>query len=510
MKKPKNRKPGRGRVAECVIGCVLFSLACLLIGACGWVKGTFALNFQQILYTLSSPLEGTDMGIVAQGVQACVPELCLIAVFVAVSITVCVLQKRMQVTACVVFFRWKFRCSFLKVIRHLLTAVAVVTLAVGLWYADQTLAIVDYVKQYMDATTIYEDCYVDPNAAHITAPQKKKNLIYIYLESMETTYASVDVGGRQGVNYIPNLTELARKNCSFSDSEQLGGWYSCQGTTWTMGALFATTSGIPFAFPPGFNSMSNYRYFASGCTTLGDILADNGYHNVFLCGSDASFGGRRKYFEQHGDHTIYDLFTAREEGYIPADYKVWWGYEDTILYQIARDKLTTLAQSGQPFNLTMLTVDTHHIDGYLCPRCGDAYGSITANVVDCADRQIEEFLQWCSKQSFFEDTVIIVTGDHPRMDSNLVENLDYCDRPVYNCFLNCPQAEGARTQNRTFTAMDIFPTVLSALDFTFDGDRLGLGVDLFSASDTLAESMGYDSFEAEISKYSPYYVSHFS
>jgi phosphoglycerol transferase len=44
---------------------------------------------------------------------------------------------------------------------------------------------------------------------------EKKNLVYIYLESMETTYASTDVGGFQDVNFIPNLTNLAFQNISF-------------------------------------------------------------------------------------------------------------------------------------------------------------------------------------------------------------------------------------------------------------------------------------------------------
>ncbi|MCR5673054.1 MAG: hypothetical protein K6F87_05000, partial [Lachnospiraceae bacterium] len=52
---------------------------------------------------------------------------------------------------------------------------------------------------------------------------KKKNLIYIYMESMETTYASREVGGEQPENnYIPNLTRIADENISFSDEEGLG------------------------------------------------------------------------------------------------------------------------------------------------------------------------------------------------------------------------------------------------------------------------------------------------
>lgn len=510
VKKKRTSKPGRGRIAECVIGCALFSVGCVLFGVSDWIRKTFDLNFQQVLYTVTSPLEGTDMGVVSRGLKACVPELICAAVFILAAVTVCLLQKRVRVSVVAEVFGRHGSLDILRSVRRLMTVLAIVAFVVGVRHADKTLAIGDHIKQYWDATTIYEERYVDPAAANITAPKEKKNLLYIYLESMETTYASDEVGGRQEVNYIPNLTRLAKENCSFSNSEQLGGWRVCQGATWTMGSLFATTSGIPFAFPPGFNSMSRYKYFASGCTTLGDVLEANGYRNVFLCGSDASFAGRRKYFEQHGNYDICDLFTARSEGYIPEDYKVWWGYEDEILYEIAKDKLTELAKSDQPFNLTMLTVDTHHIGGYMCSLCEDTYESVAANVITCADRQIEEFIRWCVRQDFYADTLIVVAGDHPRMDTELVEDVEYYDRPVYNCFLNCPLGDGARKENREFTAMDMFPSVLTALGFEYDGDRLGLGVDLFSDADTLTEIMGYDVFNDEISKYSPYYVSHFS
>lgn len=45
----------------------------------------------------------------------------------------------------------------------------------------------------------------------ITFPEKKRNLIYIFLESMESTYASKDEGGEFEFNCIPELTQLAKE-----------------------------------------------------------------------------------------------------------------------------------------------------------------------------------------------------------------------------------------------------------------------------------------------------------
>ena len=229
---------------------------------------------------------------------------------------------------------------------------------------------------------------------------------------------------------------------------------------------------------------------------------------MFLCGSDSEFGGKRAYFEQHGNFEIYDYYSAIEDGYIDKDYKVWWGLEDHRLYEIAKDRITELASGSEPFNLTMLTVDTHHVGGYKCDWCPDIYDSKTANVVACADRQISDFVKWCSKQDFYDNTIIIILGDHPRMDKKLVKDVDKFEREAYNCFINTRKKTDSGN-TRLATTMDLFPTIISAMGYDIEGDRLGLGTNLFSDRKTLAEEMTYEKFNDEIGKNSKYFHKHF-
>lgn len=362
--------------------------------------------------------------------------------------------------------------------------------------------------------------YVDPERVSITDEDgNAKNLILIYLESMETTYASTDVGGAQsGINYIPNLTRLAEEHTSFSDCDGLGGFRSVSGTGWTMGALLGTSSGIPFSLAVfgenSNNSLGKDGNFMNSLTTLGDILADKGYAQEFLCGSSATFGGRKTYYTVHGDYDIFDLYTARREGYVASDYhNDFWGFEDEYLYEIAKDEILELSRGDEPFNFTMLTVDTHHVAGYICELCGDEYSEQLANVVSCADRQIKAFIDWCVEQDFYEDTAIVILGDHPRMDSRLVRGVDYYDRTMYNCFIN-PAVEPKDVNDRVFTSLDVFPTVLSAMGFEIKGERLGLGVNMFSDVPTLCERRGgregYEWLDAEVQKFSQYYKDNFA
>ena len=65
-----------------------------------------------------------------------------------------------------------------------------------------------------------------------------------------------------------------------------------------------------------------------------------------------------------------------------------------------------------------------------------------------------------------------------------------------------------------FTSLDMFPTVLAAMGFEIEGERLGLGTNVYSTTPTLCEEIGegkagYDMLEAEVSKYSEYYKKKF-
>ncbi len=486
------------RVVWSIVGCIAFTVATTLFALTVWYDKEYSSTLKELLYTIVSPLQGTGTDVVNSILRIAVP--------VAVSSVV--------IYALVAFFIRKPGVKFRKAgLVGLILSFALLINSVV--YAGCILNVADYVRSIFDTTTIYEDYYISPDTVVIGADGDTKNLICIYLESMETTYASTEVGGAQeGVNYIPLLTQLAMENVSFSDKADgiLGGFHSPSGTGWTSAAIFATTSGLPFSFPlADVNTMNERQSYASQVTALGDILAKAGYKQEFICGSDAVFGGRKLYFTQHGGYEIFDLFTAREEGYVSEDYhNKWWGYEDLYLYEIAKDEVLELASGDAPFNLTILTVDTHATDGYVCSACGDEYENKTGNVIKCADRQVYEFVEWCKEQSFYEDTAIVIIGDHSRHDTSLVGDIDEYDRTVYNCFINAAVEPSASTSNRVFTTMDIFPTLLAAIGFTVEGERLGLGTNMFSSAETLAERLGYEYLSNEVSKYSEYYIKTFA
>lgn len=464
----------------------------IILAYAGWfVHASFGVGIEEVLNTMTGPLQGTSNAMIMKNLIGIgVPTVLVVFAIVVI----CKMDYKKSKN------KYRNNLKLHKWITYLCCIPTIVCLLV----LNGCYGLVDYFKMQSDTTSIYEDYYTDAENVVVTAGEKKKNLVYIYVESLETTYADTASGGGQSENYIPHLTALAENNISFKDSSNpLGGLHNLIGTNWTMAALFASETGLPYKGAENENASDSQQAYAN-VTALGDILEKNGYTQEFLCGSNADFGGRKAFFQQHGKYSIMDLFQARKEGYLPAGYNDgWWGFEDYHLFDIAKSELTKMYALNQPFNLTMLTVDLHAPDGHECDKCDSQYANVTANVAHCNDEQIQEFLEWCKSQPFYEDTVFVITGDHPRMDSSLVKGMDNYDRTVYNVFVNTGME--LDTPSRIATQLDMFPTVLSALGYTIEGDKLGLGVNLFSNQQTISEIRGFNWLYDEIQKNSSAY-----
>ena len=81
---------------------------------------------------------------------------------------------------------------------------SIIMLVVSLLCLVRTVHLDDYIINKSKKTDIYEKYYVNTNDVKINIPDKKRNLIIIYLESMEITYSDKKNGGIFDYNLIPN------------------------------------------------------------------------------------------------------------------------------------------------------------------------------------------------------------------------------------------------------------------------------------------------------------------
>lgn len=498
MKKPKIKSIGYG--CYCILMIIISVLGFILYNLGNWVLDTWGLlSIDEIFFHLKVPLDGTNSDVVLDGINACVP-LAVLVLFLSIFLIIGLRNKHGK---CMIAL-------------FLVAVIACGSAGRAAYEVYDELDVKEYLVSQKKESHFIEQNYVDPRTTKITFPEQKRNLIYIYLESMESTFASKGDGGGLDFNCIPELTTLAEENTNFSDSDKLGGGYPAYGGTWTMAGIFSQTSGIPIKNSEQTDdvnaTLAEQSSFSSQARNLEDILTDEGYNQCFMIGSDATFGGRRAYFESHGkgQTEICDYNTAKENGQIPEDYYVWWGYEDQKLFANAQEKLTELSSKDEPFNFTMLTVDTHFEDGYVCEQCQNEFGDNQyANVMACSSRQVDAFVKWIQQQPFYENTTIVISGDHLTMDSDFCNDVseDY-ERSVYNVFINLPEGLDTsfeKTHNREFATLDMFPTTLAAMGVTIEGDRLALGVNLFSDEQTLTEQYGRKGLDKELMKKSKFY-----
>lgn len=468
---------------------VFFAFLSVLIGlSVRWCFSTWQrLTMEELVYTLTAPITGTGQGMIGEYLLKCLAPAIVAGLLTIVFLYIAKRIKKIKPAIIIIVVA----CLFVGGYK-------------GVYNFWTTLNVGDYLYNMTHPSTFIKDNYVDPSKVDLQFPQKKRNLIYVYLESMEQTYTDPSVGGTHKQNLIPELTKIAQQNESFSNSKtKINGSHSVSGTTFTMGGIFAATSGLPLKTNIKNNEMSDQTSFFDGVTTLGDILKDQGYNQTFMIGSDASFGGRDKYFNSHGNYQIDDYNWAKREKLIGQDYKVFWGYEDEKLFSFAKRQLSSLSKDDKPFNFTMLTVDTHFIDGYKCHLCEDKFPSQYENVMACSSRQVSAFIKWCQSQSWYKDTTIVLSGDHPTMNGGINGNTEWKDRKVYTAYINA-DAKRETTNNRNYATLDNFPTTLAAMGVKISGNKLGLGVNLFSKEKTLLEKYSLDHVDEEIKKKSAF------
>lgn len=380
---------------------------------------------------------------------------------------------------------------------------SIVILVISLLCLIRTVHLDDYLINRSKNTDIYEKYYVDTNTVKISVPEKKRNLIIIYLESMESSLFSKENGGAFDKSIIPELEDIALRNTNFSNTDKLGGSYTLTLTSFTASSFVASTTGTPINIKL-FNGYDNKHPFMKNVKSLGNILRDNGYNLEIVQGSEKEFGALDLYAKDNGNYKIFDNNLAKEKGLVDKDYFVWWGIEDKKVLEFSKDELLNLSKEEEPFAFILFTMDTHFKDGYLDPSCKNNYKEHLASSYACSSSMISDYLKWLSEQDFYKDTTIVLMGDHQVMQDSFYKGKDNYTRVNYNAIINSSK-EPINNKKRAFSMFDMYPTILSSIGFEIEGEKLGFGVNLYSGEKTLIELLGRSRFDKELKKSSDYY-----
>ncbi|MFS2006231.1 sulfatase-like hydrolase/transferase [Duganella sp. CT11-25] len=310
--------------------------------------------------------------------------------------------------------------------------------------------------------------YVQPASVAVAA-QKPKNLVLIYVESLEQGYSAKSAFKR---DLLAPLTAL--NGISFADYQQ------APGTGWTIAAIVATQCGVPLERVTIFDGNTQGQALSSflkNAVCLTDLLEQRGYRNVFMGGASTNFAGKDKFLNQHHYHEVYGRDEWLKSGVAASDMN-GWGLYDVDLFARAKTKLRELSGSGQKFNLTLLTVDTHEPEGHLSDSCAKKGFSGFDGVVSCTAQEVAEFVRYAKDNGYLENTNIVILGDHLSRKNPLTPQLSQLsERTIFNSFISKDAPAPNRKQLLHF---DLMPTILEFTGYAIPDGRMGLGYSAFN------------------------------
>jgi len=341
-----------------------------------------------------------------------------------------------------------------------------VGLVLVLLLADSTPArLADYFVQYQrsfgfagtpEGQRVYREIDPDPPSRHSVLASPGRNVVWIYMESLERAYT--DPGIFPGLT--PNLDRLRANALDFSGFEQF------HNTGYTMAGIFASQCGVPFfsspfaGLDPVNGNNADETNFQRKLACFGDVLHRAGYTQIFLGGAPIGFSNKGLFFHIHG----YDEALGQqqlEEQYHNELAHSGWGLYDSDLFRIAVVRYRALANSGRPFNLTLLTLDTHPPHARPSPGCPHYQPDDNAVLqgVHCTDYLVGKFIDDISRDPAWKNTVVVVMSDHLRMVTEGEIPSAYRRHPLL--FVLNAGATGTRAAR--IYHMDIAPSILHLL-----------------------------------------------
>ena len=309
-----------------------------------------------------------------------------------------------------------------------------------------------------------------------------KNVIILQLESVQEYVINKELNGKE---ITPNLNKFINENIEFSNMNM-------QSYSTTADSEFSTISSLY----PMENGMSFAKYYTNTYDTIFDNFNDAGYDTSYMHGNYAYFWNRGNvYSRMNLDHLeLKDQFEDTSENI--NDY-----LSDELLYRQAVEKLSrydepfftyiVAASSHTPFTLEGLQDRSKiNID------VGKYKYSFLGNyleAVNYADYAFGVFIDELKKAGLYENTAILVFGDHNGLSMYDEQMLDFLAQTDSNltdvdiklsytkvaCGMRIPGI-GSLTIDKPVTKLDIKPTFSYLCNIE---DGFSLGTNMFASKD---------------------------
>lgn len=315
---------------------------------------------------------------------------------------------------------------------------------------------------------------------HETTP----NIILINIESFNSTF--INKKTKEGVEVTPFFNSLIKEGVYIED------FYG--NSIQTIKGMYAILcSKIPF-----IRGKAAYDFKSlSSITCLPQLLQTYGYQTLFHDGfPDLKFDNTYNFMNTIGFSKIMATSTknlSNEE----KNSKVWgWGPEDSVSYEQFLKAIQNLNKEKPYF--AMIHTISNHMKFNKVPKSESKLFSenvkgdkekMYMNSLNASDRYMGKFIEDLKHNKIFDDTLIIITGDHsfPAGEHGIYDNFvsyyqEFFKTPLLIIWKNklSPQI----IEKKTYSHVDILPTIVDLIGK--NGRIETMGRSIFSDEDSYA------------------------
>ncbi len=308
---------------------------------------------------------------------------------------------------------------------------------------------------------LHESSYPNVLATYINKFEKKPNIVLLIVEGLNNDYIQDKY---RGIDLMPNVRKLAQEGLYWNRCLTLG--------ERSFAALPSLTGSLPYG-ELGFTLQTIYPYHHS----LVSVLHANNYKTTFYYGQGAWFHRKNYFLNFNNIDYIFDKET------FGSNYQKIWvndffvGYNDKDLFSHSLKIIDTIKSKNRfdiyftgtshtPFKIN----NQAHYEARLTnliQKCKSTKDKQFLNANKkfilselFVDDAIQEFITAYKKRPDYDNTIFVITGDHPMTELPRDNSLKRYHVPL---ILYSPKIKKPKTFINVVTHLDFYETILGLL-----------------------------------------------
>ncbi|RYG73055.1 LTA synthase family protein [Lentibacillus lipolyticus] len=326
--------------------------------------------------------------------------------------------------------------------------------------------------------------YAEPNAEFF-GKAKGKNIIKIHLESFQSFLIDFKLHGEEVTPFLNSLVHDESKNFTYFDN-----FFHQTGQGKTADAEFLLDNSL-YGLPQGAAFVTKGTNTYQSLPAIMDQKQD--YTSAVFHGDEKSFWNRNQVYKYLGVDKFYDASYYD----MSEDKVINYGLKDKPFFKQSMPILQELDKKEGPFYAHMMTL-THHYPFILdegdetieSAETGDGTVDRYFQTARYLDESLKQFFEDLKEQGLYEDSVIMIYGDHYGISENhnraMSEIMGEEITPLKNAnlqrvpfMIRVPGVDGQGINHEFTGQADVMPTMLHLLGIDAK-NFIQFGTDMFS------------------------------